>query len=104
MAVAPPCIVPVTPPESPASVTPGIIAWMALTLREDGIARRASLSSICCCRVLCTSTIGDSPVTVTVSWSSPTLRSAFTVATKLPDSSMPSRLTVVKPGSVNVSE
>ena len=59
---------------------------------------------VCCVRALCTSTIGDSPVTVIVSSSAPTFRSAFTVATKLPDSSMPSRLTVVKPGSENVTE
>ena len=75
-----------------------------MMFREEGIAARTSLLMICCCRVLCTSTIGDSPVTVTVSSSAPTLRSAFTVATKFPDSSMPSRLTVVKPGSENVTE
>ena len=83
---------------------PGMIAWMPTTFREEGIAARTSLSMICCDRVLCTSTIGDSPVTVIVSSSAPILMSAFTVATKFPDSSMPSRLTVVKPGSDTVTE
>ena len=36
-----------------------------------------SLSSTVCRRTLCTSTIGDSPVTVMVSSSAPTRRSAF---------------------------
>ena len=43
-----------------------MIAWMPVTFREDGIAARTSLSMICCCRVLCTSTIGDSPVTAPI--------------------------------------
>jgi hypothetical protein len=92
------------PPESPATVIPGMIDWMPTTFREEGIAARAPLSMICCVRALCTSTIGDSPVTVIVSSSEPTFRSRFTVATKFPDSSMPSRLSVVKPCSVAVTE
>ena len=83
---------------------PGMIAWMPTTFREEGIAARTSLLMICCWRALCTSTIGVSPLTVIVSSSAPTLKSAFTVATKLPDSSMPSRLTVVKPVSDIVTE
>ena len=83
---------------------PGISAWMPLTFREVGIAARTSLLDVCCVLALCTSTIGVSPVTVIVSSSAPTFRSPFTVATKFPDSSMPSRLTVLKPGSVNVTE
>ena len=63
-----------------------------------------SLLMIDCWRVLCTSTIGVSPLTVIVSASAPTFNSVFTVATKLPDSSMPSRLTVVKPVSDIVTE
>ena len=54
-------------------------------------------------RALCTSTIGVSPVTTMVSWSVPTLMSVFTVAMNDPVSSIPSRLTVLKPGSVNVT-
>jgi hypothetical protein len=53
--------------------------------------------------VLWTSTIGVSPVTVIVSSIAPTRSSAFTDATNDPVSSMPSRLTVLKPGTVNVT-
>src|SRR5688572_7921613 len=49
------------------------------------------------------STSGAWPVTVSVSSIAPTVMSAFTVATNSPRSSMPSRLTVVNPGSVNVT-
>jgi hypothetical protein len=54
--------------------------------------------------VLCTSTIGVSPVTVMVSSIAPTRRSAFTDAVNVPVSSMPSRLTELKPASVKVTE
>ncbi len=47
--------------------------------------------------------MGDSPVTVIVSASSPTRSSALTVAVNVPVSSMPSRLKVLNPGSVNVT-
>ena len=56
-----------------------------------------------CLVVLCTSTSGASPVTVMVSATLPTFRSAFTVAANEPLSSIPSRFTVVKPVSVNVT-
>ena len=56
-----------------------------------------------CVLALWTSTTGVSPVTVIVSSSAPTRSSALTVATKVPVSSMPSRLTVENPGSVNVT-
>jgi hypothetical protein len=62
-----------------------------------------SLSITVCRRTLCTSTIGDSPVTVIVSSSAPTLSSASTVAVKAPGSSMPSRRTALKPVNVNVT-
>src|SRR5688572_6291111 len=48
--------------------------------------------------------IGLSPVTVTVSSSAPTLRSALIVAVSAPSNSTPSRLKVLKPGNVNVTE
>ena len=63
----------------------------------DGPMNRAKV------RELVVSTTGASPVTVTVSSRAPTRRSAFTVAVKSPDSSIPSRLTVLKPVSVNVT-
>ena len=105
-----PASIPPMPPESvfefpmtptpPVADMPGIRFWMPMTLREDGIAEMMSRSMICCVRALCTSTIGVSPVTVIVSSTVPTLSSAFTVATKVPDSSMPSRFTALNPGSV----
>ena len=53
---------------------------------------------------LCRSTTGDSLVTVTVSESDPTLRSAFTLTVANPDSSTPSRETVLNPDNVNLTE
>ena len=53
--------------------------------------------------VVCTSTTGDSPVTVMVSSSVPTCSWAPTVAVNVPVSSMPSRTTTANPGSVNVT-
>ena len=49
------------------------------------------------------STTGLAPETVTVSSSAPTRRSAFTVAVNVAGSSMPSRFTVEKPGSVKLT-
>jgi len=48
-----------------------------------------------CLAALCTSTIGVSPVTVIVSWTEPTRRSASIVAVKVPVSATPSRFTVL---------
>jgi len=48
--------------------------------RDEGIAARMSLLTVCWARTLCTSTIGVSPVTVIVSSSAPTRISASTVA------------------------
>ena len=55
------------------------------------------------CVMACVSTMGDSPVTVMVSSSVPTLRSALTLAVKSEVSSMPSLTTVPNPGSVKVT-
>jgi hypothetical protein len=68
-----------------------------------GITAIVESSMVCWTLAPCTSTIGLSPVTVTVSSRAPRLNCAFTVAVKLPVSLMPSRLTVLKPVSVNVS-
>jgi hypothetical protein len=54
-------------------------------------------------RALWMSTSGDSPVTVIVSVSSPTFNSALTVPVNPAGSSRPSRLKVLKPGSVKVT-
>ena len=50
------------------------------------------------------STIGEAPLTVIVSAMSPMRRSVLTVAVNPVGNSMPSRLIVAKPGSVNVTE
>ena len=76
-------------------------AWM---FRPVGIA--SMISRVMTVRVvmLCTSTSGDSADTVIVSSTAPTRRSASMVAMKSEVSSMFSRLTVLKPGSVKVIE
>ena len=56
-----------------------------------GVAEIVSLSIVTCRRTLCTSTIGDSAVTVTVSCSVPTFMSAFTVAVNEPSITTPVR-------------
>src|SRR5580704_6728592 len=69
-----------------------------------GIAFRTSFDRMVARAAFCTSTTGVSPVTVTVSATAPTRRSALTVAVNAPVSSIPSRLVVLKPASVNVTE
>jgi hypothetical protein len=53
--------------------------------------------------VLCTSTTGVSPVTVTVSCTPPTRSSPSIAMTAVPVTVTLSRLSVTKPGSENVS-
>src|SRR5436305_502628 len=55
------------------------------------------------CVTLCVSMSGLSPVTVTVSSTAPTRSSTLTAAVKSLVSSIPSRFTVLNPGSVNVT-
>ena len=62
-----------------------------------------SLSSVTSRLVLWMSTTGVSPVTVMVSSTPPTRKSASTVMTPVPPTARPSRFTVLKPGSVNVT-
>ena len=76
---------------------------MPWIVRPVGIASSVSRFSTCDLVVLCTSTTGDAPVTVSVSSSAPTFISAFTVMVKSDGSSRPSRLTVENPPSVKVS-
>jgi hypothetical protein len=76
------------------------IAWMLRPVGNASITSRVmTVREV----MLCVSTIGDSPVTVIVSFSAPTFISASTVAAKFDVSSMPSRTTVEKPASVNVT-
>ena len=63
----------------------------------------ASFDTTVCWRTFWVSTSGLSPVTVIVSSSEPTRSSAFTVAVNPEVSTIPSRLKVVNPGSVNVT-
>ncbi len=85
------------------TATPGISTISALYDRPVGMAATTSSVSTCCRFALCTSTTGESPVTVTVSSRLPTWKSALTVATKVPASSIPSRLTVRKPVNVKLT-
>ena len=63
-----------------------------------------SLLSTRCSEADCTSTTGAWPETVMVSSTEPSFISASTVAVNDPVRSMPSRLNVLKPGSVKVTE
>ena len=83
--------------------TPGTRLIPPFTVRATGNEFRTSALLTNWLRVPCTSTTGDAPVTVTVSSTEPTARAAFTVAANDPWRRIPSRLTVRKPGSVNVT-
>src|ERR1043166_2775527 len=83
---------------------PGMSTAVAAHDLAVGTVVSTSLLSVVWRRTLWTSTIGVAPVTVIVSSREPTFMSAFTVATNEPVSSMPSRWTVLKPVSVNVTE
>src|SRR5262245_14673261 len=72
-------------------------------LRPAGIASSSSWVNTRCRCALWTSTMGDSLVTVTVSWTLPTAISTLTGATNVPNSSIPSRRTLLKPERVNVT-
>ena len=64
---------------------------------------RSRVFSVSCCRTVWVSTVGAAPLTVIVSSSAPTLMVMLTVAVKPEPSATPSRLTVEKPVSVNVT-
>ena len=87
----------------PATTVFGISVIRPAYARAAGMDVIRSLLITVCRRVLCVSTTGVSPVTVIVSVTAPTLRSAFTVAANEPSSSMPSRFTLLNPVSVNVT-
>ena len=72
--------------------------------RAAGIDAITSLLTVTWRRTLCVSTMGVSPLTVIVSSIAPTFMSALIAAVNEPVSSMPSRLTLLKPVSVNVTE
>ncbi len=82
---------------------PGMSVATSKWVRPLGMASTTSLLRTRCWAALCTSTTGDSPVTVMVSSMAPTRMSALTVAVKDPVSSIFSRLTVLKPPRVKVT-
>ncbi len=90
--------------DEPAWVTVfGINCIRLLYERVTGIDVITSLSIVVVRRTLWTSTMGDSAVTVKVSWSPPIFSSASIVATKEPDNATASRRTVLNPGNANVT-
>src|SRR5260370_1037425 len=96
------CCIPAEPPTSGAlSVTPVSVDPSAQMLRPVGTASSSSRDRTCPCVALLMSTTGEAPVTVTVSSTAPIFISELTVAVKSDGSSIPSRLTTLKPGSVN---
>jgi hypothetical protein len=86
-----------------STVRPGIALSTAPYARVVGRVSRTPALITVSRRVFWTSTTGDSPLTVTVSSRAPTFISADTLAVADPASSIPSRLTVLKPVSVNVT-
>ena len=88
---------------TPVTSTDGVNAAKLTKLRSVGRTSMASRDAVASFVVLVVSTMGDSPVTVTVSSIVPTFRSALTFAVNPDVSSMPSRLTVANPGRVNAT-
>jgi hypothetical protein len=84
-------------------LTPGISTPTVNGVRELGIAETISWSITACRVVDCTLTRGDSPVTVMVSCTAPSDRSALIVVTAVPLNTTPSRTTVLNPASVKVT-
>ena len=100
----PTCSVMREPPTSGVPCrTPGDSTPIDMTLRETGSVSMTSRVMTCVRDACCTSTCGVSPETVMVSSSAPTFRSALIVMTTSDGTSMPSRTTVLKPVSENVS-
>ena len=83
--------------------TPGVAASRAHMSRPLGIESSCSSLKFCCTRVAVVSITGETPETVTVSYKVASARSAFTLAVKPSEIWMPSRFTVLKPASSNVS-
>ena len=92
-----------TPVFAPGITTPGISAERPFSVRPPGRISICSFVSTVWVIVFFTSTTGDAPDTVTVSCRLPTRKSAFTLASKVPCSTTPSRRTVLKPVSVKVT-
>ena len=90
------------PPTSGTLSDTPTTSWPTLWMvRPVGMESSVSRERTVVRAVLCTSTTGDWPDTVTDSSSAPTFMSALMVAVKLVGSSIPSRLNTLKPGNVN---
>ena len=85
------------------SETPVISCPMPWMVRPVGMASSASRFNTCDLVVLCTSTVGAAPVTVSVSSSDPTFNSVLMVIVKLAGSSTASRFTDENPASEKVT-
>ena len=97
---------PLLPPTSWAfggSTTAGMSAAMPSALFAVGTVSSSSRETVRCCVAPCTSTSGVAPETVMVSCSWLTVSSTSTWAVKLVRSSRPSRLSVAKAASENVT-
>jgi hypothetical protein len=81
---------------------PGVALSSAPAARASGSAWMIAVLMTISRLAFCTSTTGDSPVTTTLSSMLPTRISIGIVTVCVPASSIFSRLTVEKPGSVNV--
>ncbi len=81
----------------------GRVAPIPWKLRPVGSASSRSRESTSRLVVVCTSTSGELPVTVTVSSTVPTFSSAFTLAVKFASRTIPACLTVWNPASSNVT-
>jgi hypothetical protein len=89
--------------DTPVTNTPGFMAAKLTKLRSVGSTSITSREAVCFWTTFWVSTIGLAPETVIVSSTEPTFMSALTVAVKAVVSSIPSRLTVLKPVSENVT-
>ena len=87
----------------PAMFMAGMSSARLSYCRAVGSDSKMSRSIAADCSMLCTSMIGLASVTVIVSASWPTAISASTFAANPVASSMPSRTSVLKPGSVKVT-
>ncbi len=99
---------PAPPPTSeplvtPLATDPRVSAEKLLTVCAVGSVSSTSRVRLFCVLTFCTSTIGLEPETVTVSSRPPTFSSASTGAVKPAVSVTPSRFTVAKPDSENVT-
>ena len=97
------CMPDVPPTSGSARRAPVSMAPSVGTERPVGTASSTARLSTCCCTAVEVSTTGDCPDTVIVSSSEPTFMSPLIVAVKPLGSSMPSRLTVLKPSREKVT-